>query len=647
MKFGMLFFFVFNAIVSFSSDLIFSNEERSWLQRSDDKPLKVFIIDTKGETHYSKSEKDKEFFAFMIDTIKDETKLNTDVVKLSSSEIKNDLSLENVDVIISYDDKSLTFDSYNYINVTNNSYSFNNLLKFDYMIAVRKDLPHLYSLLDKITASAIRDDYSIYLDRMDFLRDHGLTQQIVEDYVKENPIIKVYLPETQTNQPNFYGSKENEFPDILKEILSNIESDLGISFSYERSSFTDGFHINPFVLTFEGQKKKDSKKYLTTAPYYQGTPVIFAKKSNGLLPSNFDITDYTFAVTKGSLEVYYLSEKGVPKENLIVYETDYDAFMGLKRGEVDLIVNDLRWAELFIEKNKLSDIRPIIILPEQVSFSFGINPNDEILYLLFKSYEDTFTYEDNLMQKDIIFREYKDLSDYKFTIFTIVIAITLLIPLFFHLKKIGANYIRLKNVTISLVDTLENANSYNDEDTGHHIQRVNRYSEVLSSQLKNKWKLKSNFIEDIGIYASLHDIGKIGIPDTILRKPDRLTEDEFQEIKNHTQIGYNIIKGLDISPIIPNLVKYHHEKWDGSGYPSGLIGEAIPKEARIVALADVYDALRQKRVYKESFSHEKASAIIKEERGKHFDPDVVDAFLEIQYDFDKIYTSSFNEDIED
>lgn len=647
MNFLMLFFIVFNTVFSLSSDLILTNKEKEWIKVNNDKPLKIFTIDTKGETHYSKSEKDKEFFTFMIDAIKEQSNLKTDVTKLSSSQIKKIPFLESPDIIIAYDDKSLILDSYNYINVTNSTYSLNSSLKLDYIIAVRKDLPHLYSLLNKISTSAIRDDFSIYLERKSFLRDNGITKEIIETYIRENPTIKVYLPETETIQPHFYENEESEFFTILRATLSNIENDLGISFLYERSNFTDGFHINPFVLTFEGQKDNNYKKYLITDPYYQGTPVIFAKKSNGFLPSNFDITDYTFAVIKSSLEIYYLSEKGVPRENLIVYENPYDAFTGLKKGEVDLIVSDLRWAELFLEKNKFSNIRPIIIIPEQISFSFGINPNDEILYLLFKSYEDTFTYENNLMQKDIIFREYVNLDDYKLTIFTIIIAIIVLIPLFFHLKKIRANYIRLKKITISLVNTLENANSYNDEDTGHHIQRVNKYSELLSSQLKNKWKLKTNFIEDIGLYASLHDIGKIGIPDSILRKPDKLTESEFQEIKTHTQIGYNLIKELDVSPIISNLVKYHHEKWNGSGYPCGLVGEEIPKEARIVALADVYDALRQKRVYKKSFSHEKTIAIIKEEKGKHFDPNVVDAFLEVQYDFDKIYTSSLNEDTED
>ena len=130
----------------------------------------------------------------------------------------------------------------------------------------------------------------------------------------------------------------------------------------------------------------------------------------------------------------------------------------------------------------------------------------------------------------------------------------------------------------------------------------------------------------------MHDLGKIGIPDRILLKPGKLDPEEWEIMKQHTVIGAKILKGSDAEFIRlgETIAQHHHEKWDGSGYPSGLKGIEIPIAARIAAIADVFDALTSKRPYKEAFSVEKSLAIIREGRGSHFDPDVVDAFLAIQ-----------------
>ena len=141
--------------------------------------------------------------------------------------------------------------------------------------------------------------------------------------------------------------------------------------------------------------------------------------------------------------------------------------------------------------------------------------------------------------------------------------------------------------------------------------------------------------------APLHDIGKIGIPDAILLKPGRLTPDEFEVMKTHTTLGRDAIVSAERlldSPsnflrLAREIAHYHQEKWDGSGYPEGLSGEAIPLSARLMAIADVYDALISRRVYKPPMPHADAVTIIRDGRGRHFDPDMVDAFLRIQEDF--------------
>ncbi len=183
-----------------------------------------------------------------------------------------------------------------------------------------------------------------------------------------------------------------------------------------------------------------------------------------------------------------------------------------------------------------------------------------------------------------------------------------------------------------------------DPETGLHLERIQGYCRVISERLLSKSlypeTVNRRFIDDIYATSPLHDIGKVGIPDHILLKPGRLDEEEWVIMKTHTNIGYETLKSnIDKYPkanylkMSSQIAKSHHEKWDGSGYPDGLKGEDIPLEARILALADVYDALASERIYKAAFSHEKTKAIITQGKASHFDPTLVDVFLECEKDF--------------
>ncbi len=179
-----------------------------------------------------------------------------------------------------------------------------------------------------------------------------------------------------------------------------------------------------------------------------------------------------------------------------------------------------------------------------------------------------------------------------------------------------------------------------DDDTGHHVERTRTFCRLLAEELAKQEKFEQViddvFISTIYVSSPLHDVGKIAISDSILLKPGKLTDDEFSEMKKHTIYGMETLnKVRDEYPqnsfinMGIKIARYHHEKWDGKGYPDGLKEDEIPVEARIMALADVYDALRSKRAYKEGFSHEKSVSIIMEGKGSHFDPDVVDAFSKL------------------
>lgn len=190
----------------------------------------------------------------------------------------------------------------------------------------------------------------------------------------------------------------------------------------------------------------------------------------------------------------------------------------------------------------------------------------------------------------------------------------------------------VEDLTTAFVIALEKANYYNDDDTGNHIKRVKEYSRVLAQGLK----LEPTVVDKIYQYASLHDIGKVGVPGEILKKPARLTEEEYHTIKEHPYIGYKMIAETKISDIAKNIVYCHHEKFNGTGYPQGLYREEIPIEAKIVALADVYDALTTERVYKAPYSLSEADEIIRSESGKHFDPKVVEVYVQFRNTFAEI-----------
>lgn len=203
----------------------------------------------------------------------------------------------------------------------------------------------------------------------------------------------------------------------------------------------------------------------------------------------------------------------------------------------------------------------------------------------------------------------------------------------------------IQDVTIHAMASLAETR---DNETGNHIRRTQHYVRVLAEALQSHprfaAKLDARRIDMMCKSAPLHDIGKVGIPDHILLKPGRLTPEEFDIMKTHTTLGRDAIEhaeaqlGMEIEFLAcaKEIAYSHQEKWNGSGYPQGLAGEAIPLSARLMALADVYDALISRRVYKEPQSHEEAARIIADGRGSHFDPDLVDAFLAIHEQFREI-----------
>ena len=208
------------------------------------------------------------------------------------------------------------------------------------------------------------------------------------------------------------------------------------------------------------------------------------------------------------------------------------------------------------------------------------------------------------------------------------------------LKKRTDELQRTQDVTIHSLASLAETR---DNETGTHIVRTQRYVCVIATALQESWGLTEQEIDLLYKSAPLHDIGKVGVPDAILLKPGPLTDEEWVEMRRHTQYGAQALEKAEARlgsssflQLAKEIVETHHEKWDGTGYPGGISGSDIPWAGRIMAIADVYDALISKRAYKEAFSHKKAKEIIMASRGTHFDPEVVDAFAAQEKNFAEI-----------
>lgn len=219
-------------------------------------------------------------------------------------------------------------------------------------------------------------------------------------------------------------------------------------------------------------------------------------------------------------------------------------------------------------------------------------------------------------------------------------------------ERVNAQVKEISDSQIATIMALAKLAESRDEGTGNHLQRVQRYCGALAKRLADEGAfggvIDETFLENIFYASALHDIGKVGIRDSVLLKPERLTPEEFEIMKTHTVLGAETLEA--VLKVYPNnifihmgrdIARSHHERWDGTGYPDGLSGDAIPLSARILSIADQYDALRQQRPYKPGFDAAKAYAILTEGDGRsspsHFDPQVLAAFKRIASEFDSIY----------
>ncbi|HFF8547107.1 TPA: HD domain-containing phosphohydrolase [Kluyvera cryocrescens] len=342
-------------------------------------------------------------------------------------------------------------------------------------------------------------------------------------------------------------------------------------------------------------------------------------------------------VIRGSFAAYYLRQRFGTDVTLIARASIDELLDAIDNNYIDYILGDLSSLEQALRGSDLFRGALKVAGLTHSSYQIGTWVNvDHPLHALLAQVHLISSYRHQLMTPlppNTPFSLSKNAWQ--------IISLGLLVLLVFILSMMLMMWRHMnKNRAInrSIVEAMETINHVHDDETGCHIRRVAAYCGLLARNLK----LPPKTVRAIETYASLHDIGKIAVPEHILRKKGRLTEDEFKQIQKHTVKGWRIVQGLALGSVAENLIHYHHEKWDGSGYPQGLAGENIPLEARILAIADVYDALRQKRVYKPSFSHEGACEIIISNAGTHFDPQLIKLFSQLHLQFQAVYDSQMD-----
>jgi len=337
-------------------------------------------------------------------------------------------------------------------------------------------------------------------------------------------------------------------------------------------------------------------------------------------------------VIKGAFSQFYLQQHYGEEVTIVPFAHIDEMIAAIENNNIDFILGDLSTLETSLRGNEL--FRGVLKVAGLTRGEYRIGSTTDSafpLHNLLAQVHQLSSYRSQLERQDVPTGA-PQLTRNTLKIISVVLLITALFSLCLLLlmwRQMRQNRLVNRNI----VQAMEKVNRAHDDETGSHIQRVAKYCNLLARELR----LPRRMVRDISQYASLHDVGKIAVPERILRKQGPLTPEEFAEMKLHTLKGWRIIQGLGLGPVAENIIHFHHEKWDGSGYPEGLKGEQIPLEARILALADVYDALRQKRVYKPGFSHEHASQTILSGTGKHFDPRLVALFRQHHERFRAIY----------
>lgn len=499
-------------------------------------------------------------------------------------------------------------------------------IKYNEQIGVKKSEAELYEkinlFMNELPPETLKE--IINKNRISFYKYLLKDTPSYENVKKRYKELRVKLGEDKYQLP-FYYKKNGKYQGLTINIVNEIQKIIDIPIKFVENG---DFDINGIAI----ENKNGEKKYSYTKPYYEMKLSVANRKSGGFIYNISDLDNSKVIVLKNDYSEAYL-KKVVKNSELIEVNTYEEGLNDLINKKGDYLVGYLGGLTGAITNSFIDDkVKVAGILNETFGVSLATKKSDESLTNVIDTITDSFTIDKTIVDNDLLKNSIVT-QNYKLIIKIAVPTIIFILILIFAIIKSEKNRKKAEDLSYSLVEVLEMANQLNDEDTGDHVHRISLYSTLLAEKLK----LPKKMVEAIARFASLHDIGKVAIPSEILKKPSKLTVDEFEKVKGHVEIGYKLIKKLKLGTIAENIVKYHHEKWNGTGYPEKIKGEEIPLESRIVSIVDVYDALRQDKFHRKGISHKETIKIIKSDRGISFDPKIVDVFIENEKYFNEIY----------
>jgi len=474
--------------------------------------------------------------------------------------------------------------------------------------------------------------------QIEFLRSHLTISDEERTWLQENRLT-IKLPKNESFAPiiwkdnqGYQGSAISMVNDLRDLLNINVDVQFVGNYMIRMQNESWPIHLADIIDVRNGAQMEG-----LVGPLANWYNAYYNKMGQPFIVDEEQVRHQRVGVIRGSFAAYYLRQR-FGTDVTLVSRTSIDELLdAIDNNKIDFILGDLASLEQALRGSDLFRGALKVAGLTHSSYQIGtwISP-DHPLYSLLAQVHLISSYRHQLAPPTSAETPFS-LSKNALQVISvgllalILFILSMMLLMWRHMKKNRA-------INRSIVEAMETINHVHDDETGCHIRRVAAYCTLLARNLK----LPPKTVRAIETYASLHDIGKIAVPEHILHKQGKLTDDEFKQIQQHTVIGWRIVRGLVLGSVAENLIHYHHEKWDGSGYPEGLSGEKIPLEARIMAIADVYDALRQKRIYKPAFSHEKACEIIISSSGSHFDPALVALFSELRLQFKAIYDSQLD-----
>ena len=483
-------------------------------------------------------------------------------------------------------------------------------------------------------------------------KKHKLFMQLTEEeraYLHNHHIVK-FVAEHDNYPLSFYNAYDKEFQGICIDVLHEIENLTGLRFELLNDQYADWMELYTTLETGEASMVSE----LINTPERRGnflwpqTAILidyYALLSRaGYRNININEILYTkIALVEGYAQTELFNKWFPDHKNTFIYGNFNEAFAALERDEVDMVMGSYNQLLMQTNFHEKPCYKINIIFNYPYESTFGFNKNETVLCSIVDKTLNMIDIKSISSQWTLRIYDYSaKLAQSRLpwligAVLMLLCVLILVFVLFQRNRYETRKLIKLQNV---VMETMAELVEYRDDATGDHIGRTSKFLKILVDALLVRGLYKEQTaswnVEQMILSAQLHDVGKIAIDDIILRKPGKLTEEEFAAIKKHTILGSEIIKSIQKKTSEQGFLYYaglfalyHHEKWDGSGYPHGIRGDNIPLPARLMAIIDVYDALISERPYKNPVSHEDAIEIIKKGSGSHFDPVLTELFVSV------------------